>query len=228
MTAPQSPRLLLASASPRRRQLLEALGLEFAVAAPSINEDAILHGPGTPAAKAEALASAKAAAARAGGEPFVVAADTIVALGREVLGKPASPDDAAEMLRTLRGRPHQVFTGVAVLRRADGEVLAGVASTIVRMRHYSPAEIDAYVATGDPLDKAGAYAIQHLQFRPAERIEGCYWNVVGLPLCLLSRLLAAAGAGVDAAPDRGVGACALCVPGGVCAAPDLGQFTATP
>lgn len=224
MTALHTPRVLLASASPRRRQLLEALGVEFGVAATALDEASILNGPGTPAEKAQQLASAKAAAARPGREAFVVGADTVVALGREVLGKPASPDDAAEMLRTLRGRAHQVTTGVAVLRRAGNVIAADAVTTTVWMRHYSPAEIAAYVATGDPLDKAGAYAIQHPQFRPAERIEGCYWNVVGLPLCLLSRLLAQAGVGTAAAERVTAGACTLCVPGGVCPAPDLGQL----
>ena len=226
MTLSPAARVLLASASPRRRQLLETLGIEFTVAATAFDEETILHGPGSPTDKAVALARAKAAAARSGGEPYVIGADTIVALGRDVLGKPASPDDAEEMLRVLRGRPHEVITGVAVLRRADGATFADTATTTVWMRHYSPTEITAYVATGDPLDKAGSYAIQHPQFHPAERIVGCYWNVVGLPLCLLSRLLAQAGADVTAADQLGAGVCSLCRADGVSPAPDLGQRSA--
>lgn len=223
MTQSPTTRLLLASASPRRRQLLEALGLPFTVSATALDEAALLRGPGSPVDKALELARAKAAVAGPGEEPYVIAADTIVWLGRDVLGKPASPGDAEEMLRTLRGRPHQVTTGVAVLRRDDEAIVADTATTTVWMRHYSPADILAYVATGDPLDKAGSYAIQHPQFRPAERIAGCYWNVVGLPLCVLLRLLAEAGAGVAAAGQTGAGVCALCSTDGVCPAPDLGQ-----
>jgi MAF protein len=205
------PVILLASASPRRQHIVAALGVPFASAPTGVDEDAVLRGPGSPREKAVRLARAKAAAARPGDEAFVVGADTIVAFGQEVLGKPASPEEAITMLTALRGNDHQVITGVAVLRRADGAVLADAETTLVRMRRYRDDELQAYVASGDPLDKAGAYAIQHPQFRPVESIAGCYWNVVGLPLCLLSQLLADAGAPVAAA-QRGLGdgRCSLC------------------
>jgi MAF protein len=119
----------------------------------------------------------------------VVAADTTVVHENEILGKPDNPGEAVEILQRLRGRRHQVFTGLAVLRRDDGNLLTDICVTDVFMRDYRAAEIEAYVATGDPLDKAGAYAIQHVGFDPVERIQGCYANVVGLPLCALTRLL---------------------------------------
>ena len=128
-----------------------------------------------------ALAKARAARTSAADE-IVVAADTLVVAAGTILGKPATPDEARTMLRELRERPHAVLTGVA-LRTADDRCWGGVVSTRVWMRRYEEAEIAAYVGRGEPFDKAGGYAIQDSVFRPVERLDGCYLNVVGLPLC---------------------------------------------
>ena len=125
---------------------------------------------------------------------WIVAADTAVVDGDDILGKPADEADAAAMLRRLRGRPHAVLTGVAVLDAHTGHMASTVVRTVVHMRAFSDAEIAAYIASGDPMDKAGAYAIQNRTFAPVERIEGCYANVVGLPLCALGCLLRRLGA----------------------------------
>ncbi|HEY8491383.1 MAG TPA: Maf family protein, partial [Dehalococcoidia bacterium] len=160
------PELVLASRSPRRRQLLAALGVPFAVIPPPPDE-AVPPGL-TPEAVAERLALEKGTEVARSLDPrhavpTVLAADTVVVLDGAVLGKPAGPDDARRMLRALRGRAHRVVTGVAALAGGRREVAHTV--THVRMRAYTDAEIDAYVASGDPLDKAGAYAIQHPGFR---------------------------------------------------------------
>ncbi len=133
---------------------------------------------------------ARASASRAGEAQIVLAADTAVVDGNAILGKPANPSGAKRMLRQLRGRVHQVFTGVALLRVRDGFLLTDLCVTDVPMRNYSDAEIEAYVETGDPLDKAGAYAIQHADFQPVASMQGCYASVMGLPLCHVTRLLA--------------------------------------
>jgi MAF protein len=119
----------------------------------------------------------------------VIGADTTVVIEGEILGKPADDLEAAAMLRKLRGRVHQVFTGIAVLDTASRNMLSDLCVTDVPMRAYSDQEISAYVATGDPLDKAGAYAIQHPGFQPVAAMAGCYASVMGLPLCHLTRLL---------------------------------------
>jgi MAF protein len=113
--------------------------------------------------------------------------------GGEILGKPESESQAVEMLIRLRSKVHQVYTGVAVLRRRDEKLLLDVCVTDVAMRSYTDAEIRAYVASGDPMDKAGAYAIQHPGFHPVESLSGCYPSVMGLPLCLVTRLLGEIG-----------------------------------
>jgi septum formation protein len=198
--------LILASASPRRRELLTQAGVRFEVRPAHIPEDPL---PGEePVAyvtrlareKAEAvfreLAGALGARGRAeksddaeGGPLAVLGADTTVTLDGQILGKPADAADAARMLRLLSGRSHRVITGVA-LKTAEGvEVAAEV--TAVRFVSLSDAEIDAYVATGEPMDKAGAYAVQGGAGRWIPRIEGCYFNVVGLPLALVCALLEA-------------------------------------
>jgi septum formation protein len=231
--------LLLASSSPRRRQLLQLLGLPFTVAVPPADEDEALDRYRGPIEElAEWLAKYKAAAAltlpEASGR-LVITADTTVLLDQEVLGKPRDKAHARELLLTLRGRRHYVVTGVAVsyleIQRANeadavrlaerryleiqraNEADASTADAVrlaerryransrhhiesascitpVLMRSYSEEEIDSYIASGDPLDKAGAYGVQHPGFLPTKRIDGCYLNVVGLPLCVLVDLLA--------------------------------------
>jgi MAF protein len=136
-----------------------------------------------------AEAKARAAVKDAGPQDLIVAADTTVADGDGMLGKPQDAADAIHMLTQLRGHTHQVYTGLAVLNMNDGQLLVDLCVTDVPMRNYSQAEIEAYVRSGDPLDKAGAYAIQHPQFQPVESLNGCYASVMGLPLCHLVRVL---------------------------------------
>ena len=181
--------LILASNSPRRKELLTLLGLPFRACPAEIDESAL---PGeTPRAYVLRLAEgkARAVAAQVPTDSLVIAADTTVADGMDILGKPEDERQAVEMLTRLRGHLHQVYTAVALIRPADGVLLLDSCATDVPMRAYSQADITAYVATGDPLDKAGAYAIQHAGFHPVEYLAGCYANVVGLPLCHLVRLL---------------------------------------
>ena len=184
------PRLVLASASPRRRELLAGLGLEFTVRPVDLDET---PRPGeAPHDYVLRLAAEKAAQADLAemGE-LVLAADTIVVLGDELLGKPRDPGDARRMLAKIAGRTHTVLTGVAFEERRDGRELrrtVRVESSQVRMAALSEAEIAWYVATGEPLDKAGSYAVQGLGALFVEAIEGNYSNVVGLPLPLTARL----------------------------------------
>ena len=176
-----------------------------------MDEEAYLVEEPLTAAVNVALAKARAAAAsEAEGTRIVVAADTLVVAAARILGKPTDAEVARTMLMKLSGGVHHVLTGVALLR---GDVAwAGVVDTRVRMRAYVEAEVEAYIARGEAFDKAGGYAIQDAAFRPVERIQGCYLNVVGLPLCAVSAGLAAVGvAGVAAAgpPER----CAYCARG---------------
>ncbi|HJT59160.1 MAG TPA: Maf family protein [Ktedonobacteraceae bacterium] len=188
--------LLLASASPRRRQMLSRLGLPFIVGvAPVDEEEAQERYRGPVEGLAEWLAKHKAAAALSMPEAagrLVITADTTVLLNDTILGKPRDAAHARELLLMLRGRVHHVVTGVAVSGSMDGKFAMRSASCItpVRMRAYSEAEVAAYIATGDPMDKAGSYGIQHPSFQPTANIDGCYLNVVGLPLCVLVDLLA--------------------------------------
>lgn len=179
--------LVLASNSPRRRQLLALTGLPFLVAAADVDESLLENE--TPSDYVLRLAEKKARAIQAGPDQIVLGSDTTVVDGVDILGKPADEAEAVAMLMRLRGRTHQVYTGVALLRRSDGLLLKDVCVTDVPMRDYSDEEIRAYVATGDPLDKAGAYAIQHPEFQPVASVHGCYTSVMGLPLCYVIRLL---------------------------------------
>jgi len=182
-------KLLLASNSPRRRQLLALGNWDFDIIVSDIDESrAEGEAPGDYVlrlAKAKALASA----AKAGAEHIVIGSDTAVVDGSAILGKPAGADEAHRMLRQLRGHTHQVYTGLAIHRVRDGHLLTELCITDVPMRAYSDDEISAYVISGDPLDKAGAYAIQHPDFQPVESMQGCYASVMGLPLCHLLRAL---------------------------------------
>lgn len=194
MTSYSNPTILLASASPRRRELLALMRLQFAIAPADIDETVQ---PGESArAYTVRLSQEKAAAAlpaaRASGA-VVLAADTTVADGDEILGKPADARDARAMLLRLRGRTHQVITALTLIDSVTGQSVTEVATTDVWMREYSDDEIEAYIASGDPFDKAGGYAIQNTAFHPAEVRSGCFSNVVGLPLCHLERGLRALG-----------------------------------
>jgi MAF protein len=189
-----TPHLILASRSPRRRELLAHLGLPFRVVIPQVEEDAAPTVRGRPEELAEALALAKAeAVAEEEREGIVIAADTIVVDGDAILGKPVDGSEAATTLRRLRGRTHRVITGLALVHVGSGLRVASHVVTAVHMRQYTDAEIAAYVARREPLDKAGAYAIQDEQFRPVASYDGCYCNVVGLPLKALVILLRRAG-----------------------------------
>lgn len=188
--------LVLASASPRRQQFLRDLGLSYTLVVAPVDEN---PRPGeAPVALAYRLAEAKARAAAArlpqDGRPrLVIAADTVVALGDLLLGKPVDAAEATTMLAQLRDRVHEVHSGVSVLDPLHKVQRTRVNTTAVRMRAYTDAEIVAYVATGDPLDKAGAYAIQHRQFAPVAAVNGCISGVIGLPLADLRDLLAEFG-----------------------------------
>jgi septum formation protein len=182
-------RLILASASPRRAEILRDAGLPFAVMSSAVDETP--YPRETPQDHVQRLAHAKAelVAARAVGPAIVIAADTVVALDGRILGKPRSTDDARHMLEQLSGRTHTVLTGVALIRLPDAERRAFVESTLV---HFAPLEendIVQYLATDEPYDKAGAYAIQGRAGKFIPRIEGCYFNVVGLPLARLVQIL---------------------------------------
>ena len=199
--------LVLASASPRRRELLPALGVPFEVVPAGIDEHSDEQSDEHDALRlARALALRKARAVAAGRpDDVVIGADTIVVLDGRQLGKPGSPAEAVAMLEALRGRAHEVVTGVAVGARS-GEA-AATARTAVTMRDYADAEIAAYVGRGEPFDKAGGYAIQDAQLAPAAALEGCRCAVIGLPLWTLRGLLC--GAGVETqAPD--LERCATC------------------
>ncbi|HJX62125.1 MAG TPA: Maf family protein [Dehalococcoidia bacterium] len=216
--------IILASGSPRRRQLLARLGLPFRIVVPDVDEDVSSNADLTPEEMAEALARAKAlSVAQRDRGGLVLAADTLVVEDDTILGKPRDADEAAAMLRRLRDREHRVITGIALLNPAQpGSVgippppegggihaapftarcqkspfgtlgLVDHVTTAVRMRPYSEEEIAAYIARGEPFDKAGAYAIQDPAFHPVASYDGCYCNVVGLPLRAVIRLLRRVG-----------------------------------
>jgi nucleoside triphosphate pyrophosphatase len=189
-------RVVLASASPRRRELLTAAGFDFDVAPISVDETR--QPVEAPAAYVERLARSKAqAAAGHDTERAVIGADTVVVVDDDVLGKPRDAEDAARMLRRLAGRAHEVLTGVAVVWR--GRTLSHVERTTVWFARLSESDIAWYVASGEPLDKAGAYAIQARGSRFVKRIDGSYSNVVGLPVAAVIELLQKSGVPGDPA-----------------------------
>jgi len=177
--------LVLASRSPRRSELLRAAGVEFTVRVLDVDESVE---PGeSPIAYVKRLAEAKACAVDMHDGDVVLAADTTVALQNEILGKPLDDEDARRMLRKLSGQMHEVHTGVCI--RNSQEMRSAVATTRVWFSSLTSGEIDAYVASGEPSDKAGAYAIQGLASKFIPRIDGSYSNVVGLPVDLVYRML---------------------------------------
>ena len=181
--------MVLASSSPRRRELLALGGWKFQIH-PTETDESQRPGeaPGTYVLRL-AESKARACVATAFADQIILAADTVVVDGKDILGKPKDVVDAATILRRLRGHSHQVYTGIAVLRMSDEALVTDLCATDVPMRNYSDDEVAAYVATGDPLDKAGAYAIQHPTFHPVEGLGGCHASVMGLPLCHLTRSL---------------------------------------
>ena len=183
-TGKPRPKLILASGSPRRRELLRLLGLPFEVVRPDVREEGDCSSP--PAFQACALAQKKALTVSNGNPThLVVGADTLVVLDGGVMGKPSDASAARAMLRALRGREHLVITGLCLVQPGRGRPEVEAVQTRVWMRDYTDQDIVDYIARGEPFDKAGAYAIQDTSFSPVEEIEGCYANVMGLPLCHL-------------------------------------------
>jgi nucleoside triphosphate pyrophosphatase len=191
--------LYLASTSPRRRQLLSEAGIAFTPFVVPVDEDALTEGYAGPLellgeylAQQKSLAAAKALWAAGHTSGLVLASDTTVLLDGRSLPKPRDLEEARAMLETLRGREHVVATGIALAwpgPLGSDRIVSDTSATRVLMRDYADEEIARYVATGDPLDKAGAYSIQHPLFAPVERIRGCHLGVIGLPVCLVSALL---------------------------------------
>ncbi len=193
-TETNTPSLILASASPRRQHLLSLAGLTPTILPAEVDETQ--QAGESPHQLARRLARAKAhAVSEAGSQGIILAADTIVMDGETVLGKPANPNEAIDMLMSLRGRTHCVATALAVVDSAQGREVVDLCETRVRMRSYRREEVLDYVASGSPLDKAGAYGIQDGEFRPVTRdgIEGCFANVMGLPLCRALAVLSSCG-----------------------------------
>lgn len=202
-------RLILASASPRRRELLARLGLEFDVRPVDIDED-----PGrsrNPEIVARRLAREKAEAARLVDEKSpILAADTVVAFERALLGKPHDAEEAMRVLQLLRGQTHEVVTAVAVMPEGRRGPIARHPVTRVTIREYSDEEIAASIARGGPFDKAGAYAIQDQELHPVERYDGCYCNVVGLSLWATIDVLRKSGTHIEAKAVDFLPQCAAC------------------
>jgi septum formation protein len=194
----QGHTLILASGSPRRRELIPLLGLPWEVWPANVDEDSVEDVDPETNVMRTAQLKASAVAGQAPSQAVVVAADTTVALNGQMLNKPADEADARSMLLSLRGRTHRVYTGIAVVNKSTAQMISDVATIEVPMREYSIDEIEAYISSGDPMDKAGAYAIQHPVFQPVFEMSGCYAGVVGLPLCHLVRALRRVGVAINA------------------------------
>jgi septum formation protein len=186
-------KLILASASPRRAEILHNAGLPFTVISSAVDETPFPDESPRIYVSRVAAAKAELVAARALGPAIVLAADTIVVLDERILGKPRSELDARHMLKALGGRTHAVLTGVTLIRLPDAERVEFVESTLVDFAELSEEEISRYLATDEPHDKAGAYAIQGRAGRYIPRIEGCYFNVVGLPIARVQQALTELG-----------------------------------
>lgn len=181
--------LILASQSPRRKEILESAGIPFQVRVGNVDES--VRSGEAPMSYVRRLAASKAMAVQREPGDMILAADTTVVAEGEILGKPEDNDDARRMLRKLSGKAHEVLTGICLFSgskmQIDGE------STLVHFASLSEDEIEQYVASGEPMDKAGAYGIQGQASKFVERVEGCYFNIVGLPISLVYRHLKAAG-----------------------------------
>ncbi len=180
--------VILASASPRRRELLAGLGLKLVIDPSAIPEPERRRNesPGSYVVRAARLKSREVAGRHAAG--FIVSADTIVVVKNRFLGKPASAGEAAEMLNRISGRWHEVFTGICGVRKPEGRTGAAYCRSRVHMRHVTGAEIEWYLSTSEYRDKAGAYAIQGYASLFIDRIEGCYFNIVGFPIFTFAQL----------------------------------------
>ena len=199
MTPPRHPLLILASSSPRRRSLIACFALPFLVDMPE-TEEMVLPGEEAPGHVRRLAVEKGADVANRHGEGLVVSADTVVVLDGEIIGKPRDANDAREMLGRLAGRTHNVLSGVAVTEAETKSVKAAVVSSRVTIAALAESEIDRYVATGEPLDKAGSYAAQGEGRRFITGVDGSWTNVVGLPMEELQRLLASFGC--TAAPGK--------------------------
>jgi len=184
--------LVLASASPRRKELMARLGLEFQVLAADVPEDQIPGESAQDMVMRLSLDKASALAKRLT-DGLIIGADSTVVLDGEVLGKPVDADEAWQMLRRLSGTKHQVMTGLSVVNAATGDRQTDWMASDIKLRVLTDGEIDASIKSGTPFDKAGAYAVQDQGLRPAEWWQGCYSNIVGLPLCRLLEMLQALG-----------------------------------
>jgi septum formation protein len=182
-------RLTLASQSPRRRQLIQLLGYPVDICVADVDESSVAQPDPALNAVETAVLKATHIATHHPEREMIIAADTIVSLGRRMLGKPHDAAEAIQMLADLRGGQHEVHTGLVALDGRTGKMLTRVTTAVVTMRPYTDAEIAAYVASGDPMDKAGAYAIQHPIFQPVAELSGCFMAVVGLSICDLIQLL---------------------------------------
>ena len=177
---------ILASQSPRRQSLIQLLGYPFLVKAADVDEASITHpDPAVNVVETAVLKANTIAQQMQPANQIIIAADTTVALAGELLGKPRNDNEATAMLQALRNREHEVHTGVVLLDLRNGRRVERVTTAVVTMRNYTDEEIATYVASGDPMDKAGAYAIQHPLFKPVAQLDGCYTAVVGLSVCEL-------------------------------------------
>ena len=193
-------KLILASASPRRAEILHDAGISFTVLSSAVDETPYANE--TPQQIVQRLAAAKAelVSARAVGSAIIIAADTVVVLDKQILGKPRSTDEARRMLEMLSGRTHSVITGVTLLKLPEMERRQFVETTLVHFARLTSEDLSRYLATGEPFDKAGAYAIQGHAGRYIPRIEGCYFNVVGLPIARVVAALRELGWSEDSEP----------------------------
>jgi septum formation protein len=198
-------KLILASASPRRAEILRNAGFEFEVRPAHVDETILPNEQAQDYVKRLAETKAKAIAELASqqeGGGYVVGADTVVVIETQIFGKPADADDARRMLRHLSGKSHEVLTGMALLRAADRQVNTNVERTRVEFLPLSEKDIEDYIATAEPFDKAGAYGIQGVGSRFISRIEGCYFNVMGLPVSRLWQMLRPLGWRDDEPPRQ--------------------------
>ncbi len=197
--------IILASASPRRRELLQQVGFDFEVIPSRADEHGVEGERPEEHVIRLSLDKAREVSTRDDIEArWIIGSDTIVLRDNDILGKPVDAEEAAQMLRSLSGRTHQVLSGYAILDRRTGENRTAAVTTRVTFRSLTDAEITGYIATSEPVDKAGAYAIQGLGAFMVSRIEGSYTNVVGLPLCEVVQALEALGAPMPALQSKGI------------------------
>jgi MAF protein len=187
--------LVLASNSPRRKQILAWAGIPFSVRPADIDETPQEGESARAYVQRIALTKGRKMSGSAGFKELIVAADTTVAVDDEIIGKPKNAEEARQILLKLRGRVHFVHTAIVVIAPSKGLIERELCTTRVRMRRYTDEEIEAYIRSGDPMDKAGAYAIQNDSFHPVDQLKGCYASVMGLPLCHLERVLRRMGYG---------------------------------